>query len=95
MGAAIQPAVHLNGTEVGKAQPQGVFFEDVIPGDYEIVTATEVTRKLSLKVENGQTRYVRLNISMGFMVGHVYPELVDESVGAKEILDCHFVGKTK
>jgi len=32
---------------------------------------------------------------MGFMVGHVYPELVDESVGAKEILDCHFVGKTK
>lgn len=36
---------------------------------------------------------VRLNISMGFFVGHVYPELVEEAVGQKEIQECSYVKK--
>lgn len=40
---------------------------------------------LTFRLERGQTRYVRLNISMGLMVGHVYPELVEDAVGKKEI----------
>jgi hypothetical protein len=52
-----------------------------------------VDRKLSLTLDAGQTRYVRLNISMGFFVGHVYPELVNLDVGQKEIHDCRYIGK--
>lgn len=92
-GAAVQPKVFINGEEVGQAVPNGFFYVDREPGDYEIMTTTEVKRKLSFTLERGQTRYVRLNISMGFFVGHVYPELVEREVGESEIQNCHYIGK--
>lgn len=85
LGAAIQPEVKLNGEPVGKAVPKGFFFVDGSPGDYQVTTTTEVEKALTFRLDPGQTRYVRLGISMGFMVGHVYPELVDDAVGKKEI----------
>ncbi len=91
-GAAIQPNVELNGEVIGQAVPLGFFYVDRQPGSYEIMTSTEVDRKLSLTLEKGQTRYVRLNISMGFFVGHVYPELVEPEVGKEEIQDCRYIG---
>ncbi len=92
LGAAIQPSVKINGDVVGSAVPRGFFYVDRSPGDYEITTVTEVTRTLSLHLDAGQTRYVRLGISMGFFVGHVYPELVDDAVGASEIKELHYIG---
>ncbi|HVM81812.1 MAG TPA: DUF2846 domain-containing protein [Stellaceae bacterium] len=91
IGAAVQPAVKLNGEVIGSAVPQGFFYVDRPAGTYEVSTATEVTRNLSLTLEPGQTRYVRLGISIGFVVGHVYPELVDDTVGSAEIQQCHYV----
>jgi len=78
---------------VGKAVPNGFFYVDRSPGNYQMVTSTEVERKLSLTLDKGQTRFVRLNISVGFFVGHVYPELVDNEVGQKEIQNCRYIGK--
>lgn len=93
LGAAVQPAVKLNGEVIGKAVPKGFFYIDRKPGDYEIITKTEVTRRLSLTLDEGQIRYVRLNISMGFFVGHVYPELVEPQVGEKEIQGCRYISE--
>lgn len=92
LGAAVQPQVLLDGAVVGKAVPKGFFFVDVEPGDHRILTSTEVDRTLSLIVDKGQTRYVRLNIGIGFFVGHVYPELVEPDVGATEIRDLSYTG---
>jgi len=92
LGAAVQPAVRVNGSEVGSSTPKGFFYYDCAPGEYVVETSTEVTRKLSLVMAKGQERYVRLNISMGFFVGHVYPELVDNSVGTAEIEKCNYTG---
>jgi len=92
MGAAVQPAVKLNNEEVGTAKPKGVFFVDRAPGNYVVETSTEVSRRLSFVLESGTTRYVRLNMAMGFFVGHVYPELVENSVGEAEIQKCSFSG---
>jgi hypothetical protein len=92
LGAAVQPEVKLNGEVIGTAVPQGFFFVDRPPGDYEIVTSTEVERSLSFTLDAGETRYVRLNIGMGFFVGHVYPELVEPAVGRQEILSCKYTG---
>ncbi len=93
LGAAIQPQVNLNGEVIGKAVPKGFFFVDKKPGNYVITTSTEVTRKLSLTLDKGQIRYVRLNVSLGFFVGHVYPELVEPQVAEKEIQDCRYIGE--
>lgn len=94
-GAAIQPDVKLNGEVIGEAIPWGFFYVDRTPGNYEIMTSTEVDRKLSLTLDKGQIRYIRLGISMGFFVGHVYPELVENEEGQKEIEDCRYAGQKK
>ena len=93
LGAAVQPEIKVNGVVVGKAVPNGFFYVDKSRGDYEISASTEVERKLSLTLDKGQTRYVRMNISMGFFVGHVYPELIDNETAQKEIQNCHYIGK--
>jgi hypothetical protein len=92
LGAAVQPAVKLNGQEIGTAKPKGFFYVDRAPGDYQVETSTEVKRRLSLTLDKGQARYVRLDISMGFFVGHVYPELVENEAGEKEISECSYTG---
>ena len=92
LGAGVQPAVKLNGEKIGTAKPQGFFYADRPAGNYEIETSTEVKRRLSLTLDKSQTRYVRLNMAMGFFVGHVYPELVDDQTGEKEIRGCKYTG---
>ena len=92
MGAALKPDVLLNNEKVGEASAQGFFYVDRQAGEYQVVTSTEVTRKLSLVLDKGQTRYVRFAVSPGFFVGHVYGELVEPDVALKEIQDCKYTG---
>jgi hypothetical protein len=92
LGAALRPDVLLNNEKVGQAISYGFFYVDRPAGDYQVVTSTEVTRKLSFVLEKGQSRYVRFSTNFGFFVGHVYGELVDPEVGKKEIQDCKYTG---
>lgn len=91
VGAAVIPKIMLNDENVGKAVAKGFFYIDVPPGDYVVVTATEVKRKVSFTMEPGQTRYVRFSISMGFFVGHVYGKIVDEETALKELKKCKLI----
>jgi hypothetical protein len=92
LGAALRPDVMLNNEKVGEAIAHGFFYVDRSPGEYRVVTTTEVERKLSFILERGQTRYVRFSTSFGFFAGHVYGELVDPDVGMKEIQGCKYTG---
>ena len=94
LGAALKPKVVLNNETVGQATAKGFFYVDRAPGEYVVVTSTEVERKASFVLEKGQTRYIRFGVGMGFFVGHVYPELVDEQVGLSEIANCNYTGPT-
>ncbi|MBL4868801.1 MAG: DUF2846 domain-containing protein [Pseudomonadales bacterium] len=85
LGAAVQPKVRLNGEIVGKAVPKGFFYVDRPAGSYEVSASTEAKRSLTLNLEPGDERYVRLEVKMGLFVGHVKPILVDKSVGEEEI----------
>ncbi len=93
LGAAIQPNVVVNGKVAGESKPGGFFFVDLPPGTVEVSTSTEVEKKLTLTLDAGQTRYVRTTIGFGLMVGRVYPELVDNAQGAKEIAETSYIGK--
>ncbi len=92
LGAAVQPAVKLNNEKIGTAKPGGFFYADRPAGSYQVDTSTEVKRRLSLTLDKGETRFVRLNIAMGFFVGHVYAELVESRIGEKEIAGCKYTG---
>jgi len=93
MGMAIQPGIALNGKTVGSCAPNGVFFVDVPPGNYEASITTEVERKLNFTVDKGEEKFVRCYISMGFFVGHGIVELVDPTTGRDETRDLAFTGK--
>jgi hypothetical protein len=94
LGAALRPDVLLNDEKVGEAIARGFFYVERPPGEYVVVTSTEVTRKASFILEKGQTRFIRFSVSFGFFVGHVYGELVDESEALSEINDCRYTGVT-
>ena len=89
-GAAVQPNIYLNGDVVGTAVPGGFFYVDRAPGKFEVSASTETENKLTFVVDPGQTRYVRLDMSIGLFVGHVVPRLIDETDGAKEIQETKY-----
>jgi hypothetical protein len=95
LGAALRPDVLLNNEKIGESIAKGFFYIDRPAGEYTVVTSTEVTRKVSFVLEKGQTRYIKFNVSMGFFVGHVYGELVDESVALEELKGCSYAGTDK
>ncbi len=88
-GAAVQPAVNLDGGSVGNAVPHGFFYVDTRPGSHEVSCTTEWTHKASVNVESNQDKYVRLEIMMGLFVGHIVPKEVPESKALKEMNDLH------
>jgi hypothetical protein len=92
VGAGVQPNVMLNGQIVGQSVPGGFFFVDVRPGPVEVSCSTEVEKKLSLVMDAGQTRYVRTVVGLGFFVGRVYPELVDNTEGTKMVAEAKYIG---
>lgn len=90
-GLANQPSVELNGETVGEAVPEGFFFVDVSPGAHTITCETEVTRSAEVEVEAGGTYYVRLNAKLGVVGNRIEPELVNASVGAREIRETRYL----
>lgn len=92
----IQPEVILNKERVGVARPWEFFYVDRPPGDYKVTITSEVEfeRVVSFSLKQGQTRFIRFSSDSGFIEGQVFGELVEESVGLKEIQDClYFRGK--
>lgn len=92
LGAAIQPKIRMNGKIVGKAVPKGFFFVDRPAGSYEMSASTEAKRSLTLNIEPGDERYVRLEVKMGLLAGHIKPVLVENSVGKEEITKTKYIG---
>ncbi len=92
VGAAIQPSISLNGTVVGESKPGGFFFVDRAPGSIEVVTATEVERKLTFTLAASETRYVRTTTSFGVVVGRVQAGLVDRAEAEKELEETSYTG---
>lgn len=45
-----------------------------------------------MTLDEGEIRYIRLEIKMGLFAGHVKPVLVDDSVGRKQIVDTKYIG---
>jgi len=93
MGFAVQPAVRVDGEPVGKAVPRGFFYVDRPAGSYEISARTEAERDLTVMLDAGEEKYVRLEMKMGVMAGHVKPVLVDPAVGREEMQKTSYVGE--
>jgi hypothetical protein len=92
VGFGVQPSILLNGDKVGDCTPNGVFYKDVAPGDYEASTATEVEHKLTFAVAAGDEKYVRCYISIGIVIGHGNLELVAPEEAKPDIASLSLTG---
>ncbi|MGF6261916.1 hypothetical protein OKW49_002844 [Paraburkholderia youngii] len=91
-GAAMQPAINLNGQAVGKSQPGGFFFVDEPAGQYVVSTTTETEKTLSFKLDAGETKYVKTSVGLGLLVGRIIPTLESSDEATKDIEDLHYTG---
>lgn len=73
LGAAVQPTVYLNGQAVGTAKPGGFFHVDRPAGFYEVKCTTEWSDSTSFTLARHSTKYIRLIMVPGLLVGHVLP----------------------
>lgn len=93
-GDWVRPAVRIDGRPVGRAIPNGFFYVDLPPGEYQITASTQTNRYLSLQLAPGDEKYVRVAIRMGqsswsFRTVNVGPE-----TGKREIRATRYVGVT-
>ena len=86
-GTAVQPDVKIDGAVVGKAVPKGYFIVERPPGQYVVSASTEAKRSLTINLEAGEEKYIRLEVKMGLFAGHIKPVLVDQMTGRREILE--------
>jgi hypothetical protein len=93
MGAGVQPAVKLDDQVVGNAVPHGFFHVETLPGAHEVSAKTEWKHKTSITVSTNADSYVRLNMMMGLIVGHIIPKEVPEAQAAKEMQNLHLATK--
>ena len=91
VGVAVQPAVFLNGSKVGKAQPGCFFPVDRAAGSYEAKCTTEWSHKTKFTLAAREEKFMRLAILPGLFVGHIVPKEVDRATGLKEIAGCKLI----
>ena len=91
-GADFRLSVMVNGEEVGKAKPNSFFYVDRLAGKYEISIPTKGERNLSLTLEEGEVKYVRLDVKIGLFVGQVDLVSVDKAVGEQELKSMTYTG---
>jgi hypothetical protein len=92
MGAALKPAIQLDGVEVGESHQGGYFYVDTYPGSHVAQTSTEATNKVSFVLDKGEVKYVRTSVSMGLLAGHVVPELVGGDQARKDLTELSYTG---
>jgi hypothetical protein len=84
-GAAMVPAVYVNGQEVGRSLANSFFFIDRPPGEYKVSATTEVEKSVSLALAAGESKYVKVSIGFGLFAGRPNFELINEA-GARTAL---------
>ncbi|MFY9259039.1 MAG: DUF2846 domain-containing protein [Gallionella sp.] len=86
-GGALKKDVWVDGGCLGETAPNVFFYEEVAGGiEHKVSTESEFSpNDLLLKVENGQSYFIRQYIRMGAFVGGAGIELVDREKGKEAV----------
>ena len=91
VGKAISFTINENEELITK-MPNGGYYRHTTSGGYKDFTPDSKTdKKISMKLENGKTYFVRGEIKMGVWVGQPNIEVVDNEQGLSEIKECKLI----
>jgi hypothetical protein len=93
MGAAVRPAIRVDGEAVGKSSPGSFFYVDTPPGQHAITAATEAESVFTLDVAAAKTHYISSAITMGALVGHVQFRQESEATAMSELASLSYIGE--
>ncbi|RYF14976.1 MAG: DUF2846 domain-containing protein [Comamonadaceae bacterium] len=92
-GAALAPDVKLNKDVVGHARTGGFFYVDRPAGSYVATSTTETEKTLTFSLAPGETKYVRMYVTMGVFSGRMNLEVVPPAQGRSELASLSYIGK--
>lgn len=92
VGGAVTSDIKLNGRVVGRSERGGFFYVDEAPGNFTVLTSTEVEKSLTFTLGRGERKFVRTIVSMGALVGRIQAELVNASEAKAEINELAYIG---
>ncbi|MEM7171505.1 MAG: DUF2846 domain-containing protein [Pseudomonadota bacterium] len=78
---ALEPAIIVNQKLVGHARHATVFFQDTLPGRYEVFLESDRGNVLSFTIGAGQLRFVRTYVDFTITGTELTLELVEEDKG--------------
>lgn len=84
MGAALGCTVHEGDSEVARLGSGKYYVIQTTPGTHSYFTEGEVTDKLTMEVEEGETYFVKCNIGMGVVAGRANLSPSDRDTFAKK-----------
>ncbi len=93
VGDAIRPSVRIDGEPVARAIPNGFFYLDLPAGEYEISAARNTENVLPVRLETGDEKYVRLDVTIGIASWQFTPMLVSADVANKEMKNTAYTGE--
>jgi hypothetical protein len=91
-GAAVQPAVRINGTTTGRCQPNGVFHVDVPDGTHEVTAQDETTSRVVIDTDLYNEAYIKCSIGFGIIAPRPQLVPVDAATGGQAVQDLAFTG---
>lgn len=87
-GAAVKPAVKIDGQSIGTSESGGFLYSDQAPGSHTVSLTTETTRQTGVDVQAGKPSFVECSMEMGLLVGRVKPVQVTTATGEANIQSC-------
>src|SRR3954451_14420860 len=84
--------VTVNGRSVGVAAPGASFFIETEPGLKNLSIGPEAARNIVFDLKPGETRYVRAEVVMGWIVNTPQLRAVDQAVAEAEMADTTYYG---
>ena len=94
VGDVIRPSVRIDGEPVARTIPNGFFYVDLPAGEYEISAARNTENVLPVRLETGDEKYVRLDVTIGIASWLITPMLVSADVANKEMKNTAYTGET-
>ena len=85
-----QPAVLINGSEIGLTKSRSFFYVDRPAASYTIAIAGEAAVPIQLTIAKNRTVYIRINVHSSPVSSELYPSIVDSTTAKRELASCTY-----
>lgn len=89
LGQALYKDLYVDSVFIGETANGVYFYLEILPGTHTISTESEFgENSLIFEAEDGKNYFAEQYVKAGVFVGGAGIEMVDESVGMQQVLDC-------